>query len=79
MTGNIPDWVKDLLDDEDQFWISIYPSYSFDERVLHWSGSLHRRMRWQEESGYDPYAIYSKAWHMQAKVTISLSVTHLFR
>ena len=36
----------------------IYPNFSFDTKAKYWSGVLHNQMRWQEESGLDPYAIY---------------------
>jgi hypothetical protein len=55
----MPDWVKNLLTDEDIFWNQKYPLLTKEEKIRHWSGTLHRQMRWNAESGYDPYAIYS--------------------
>ena len=63
----IPDWVKELLSDEDKFWKVTYPALSFDERVKHWSGVRFRQMRGQKESGLDPYAIYTKEWYQNVK------------
>lgn len=40
-----------------------YPNFSFNEKVKYWSGVLYRQMRWQVESGLDPYAIYDSKWH----------------
>ncbi len=44
-----------------------YPMFSFDEKVKFWSGNLHRQMRWQAESGLDPYAIYDLDWYKSVK------------
>lgn len=63
----IPDWVQDLLSDEEGFWNVIYTSYSVEQKVKHWSGSLHRQMRMQVESGLDPYAIYGSGWYNDVK------------
>jgi hypothetical protein len=63
----IPDWVQNLLVEEDSFWKVNYPKFSFDEKVEFWSGQLHRKMRWQVESGLDPYAIYSIDWYNEVK------------
>ncbi|MGB3947578.1 MAG: hypothetical protein WBM13_06320 [Bacteroidia bacterium] len=65
--NNVPDWVKDLLSEEDKFWKFTYSGFSFDEKVKHWSGTLFRQMRWQVESGLDPYAIYSLEWYNNVK------------
>lgn len=53
--------------DEKLFWKNIYTAYSFDERVGFWSGVLHRQMRWQPESGLDPYAPFSRLWYEDIK------------
>lgn len=45
----------------------IYPNYTFQEKVSFWSGQLHRQMRWQVESGLDPYIIYSPEWYQSTK------------
>ncbi len=62
-TEDLPEWVKEIRADEEKFWAETYANYSFDQKVSHWSGSLHRSMRWNGESGYDEYAIYSPEWH----------------
>ena len=44
----------------------LSPGYSVQSRegkVKHWSGNLGQQMRWQAESGLDPYAGYSPEWH----------------
>jgi hypothetical protein len=41
------------------FWETTYPGLSFDEKVGFWTGETHRQMRWQAESGLDPYAIFT--------------------
>lgn len=46
------------------------PSYlnnDYANKVSYWSGRLHTQMRWQSESGLDPYSIYSKEWHLSTK------------
>ena len=60
---DLPEWVRELKADEEKFWAETYPAYSFEEKVKHWSGSLYRQMRWNGESGYDEYGIYSPEWH----------------
>lgn len=64
---DIPDWVRSLLDDDDNFWKTKYPIFSSEEKIKFWSGSLHRDMRWQAESGLDPYAIYNVDWYNEVK------------
>jgi hypothetical protein len=54
-----PDWVQKIIEDEEVFWHQKYPLLTRDEKIRHWSGTLHRQMRWNEESGYDPYSIFS--------------------
>ncbi len=44
-----------------------YPKFSFDEKVKFWSGALHQQMRWQVESGLDPYSIYDLNWYKLVK------------
>jgi hypothetical protein len=51
------------------FEFEEYPNYSFEEKVKFWSGTLHRQMRWQVESGLDPYAIYDEEWYKTVKIT----------
>ena len=46
---------------------NIYPNYSFQEKVSYWSGELHQQMRWQAESGLDPYSIYSTKMYQSTK------------
>jgi len=44
-----------------------YKLLTYEERVKYWSGTLHREMRWQAESGLDPYAIYTSEWYKRIK------------
>lgn len=59
---NVPEWINDLINDEHKFWNEKYPLLSRDEKLRHWSGTLHQNMRWQSESGLDPYKIFSREW-----------------
>ena len=43
------------------FWSEEYPKKTFDQKVSYWSGSLHRQMRWNVESGFDEMAVFSKS------------------
>jgi pectate lyase len=63
----VPDWVKELLRKENDFWEKTYPTFSYKEKIKHWSGTLHRQMRWQIENGLDPYAIYNKNWYKNTR------------
>ena len=54
---------------EKEIFRKKYLAFSFDEKVEYWSGNLFRQMRWQQESGLDPYAIYDLAWYMNIKIT----------
>jgi hypothetical protein len=58
----VPQWVAELMDEEQKFWNSTYQRFSRDERVAHWSQVLGRGMRGQVESGLDAYATYSPEW-----------------
>ena len=64
---NIPEWIKNLIKDENKFWTEEYPLLSRNEKIRHWSGTLHQKMRWQSESGLDPYIIFSKEWLSEVK------------
>lgn len=46
----------------DDFLKVEYPKKNLEEKVKYWAGDLFRYMRWQEESGNNPYSIYSKNW-----------------
>lgn len=52
-----------------QFENTEYFTLSFEEKVKFWSGTLHRQMRWQVESGLDPYDIYDISWYNDIKIT----------
>lgn len=41
------------------FEVELYPKMNLAEKAKYWSGALHTQMRWQVESGLDPYAIFS--------------------
>lgn len=53
--------VKKDKDRNVQFW-EEYPNRSIEEKLKFWGGSLFRSMREQEESGLNPYTIYSERW-----------------
>ncbi|RKF03585.1 hypothetical protein C8N26_1975 [Tenacibaculum lutimaris] len=44
-----------------------YIDKTFIDRVIYWSGRLHQQMRWQVESGLDPYSIYTPEWYQSTK------------
>ncbi len=50
-----------------KFWREEYPHKTFDEKVSYWASSFHRQMRWQGESDYDEYAIYSPQLYADCK------------
>jgi hypothetical protein len=66
-TKQIPDWIHDLLSEEDVFWKDQYLNFSFDKKVEFWSEQLHHTMRWQIESGLDPYSVYDAEWYRDLK------------
>ena len=41
--------------------IDEYPKLSLDGKAKFWAGQMHRSMRWQSESGLNPYSIYSES------------------
>lgn len=51
------------------FWNDTYPSMNFFQKVDYWSGSIHRQMRYNGESGLDPYDVFSRedyeAWKLK--------------
>ena len=51
-----------------EFEHSEYANFSLDEKIKYFSGTLHQQMRWQVESGLDPYAIYNREWYESTKV-----------
>lgn len=44
-----------------------YINKQFTDKVTYWSGRLHQQMRWQAESGLDPYSIYTANWYQSTK------------
>lgn len=59
-------WLKEEVRRE-AFWKTEYAAKSFEERVAYWSGQIHRHMRWQTESGLDPFAGFTPAWYEEAR------------
>lgn len=55
------------IDNINSFWITIYPKYTFDERIRYWAGTLRQQMRFQAESGLDEYAMFNKGWYEWVK------------
>jgi len=47
--------------------LAEYLKKSYEDRVKYWSGNLHRQMRWNAESGFDEYTVFSKAWLDEVK------------
>jgi hypothetical protein len=51
---------------KEEFWMKIYPAMSFSQKIDYWAASIHRQMRYNGESGLDPYAVFSpedyQAW-----------------
>ena len=44
-----------------------YINKTLNDKVIYWSGRLHQQMRWQVESGLDPYSIYTPKWYQSTK------------
>ena len=45
------------------FWQDIYPAMNKEEKIAYWSDSINQQLRWQAESGLDPYAIFNPDWY----------------
>jgi hypothetical protein len=45
-----------------RFWQAEYPALPAEEKAKYWAAGLFRGMRSQEESGLNPYAIYTENW-----------------
>lgn len=61
---------RKLLEEERRekaFWKDTYPKKSYTEKLQYWGSGLHRRMRWNGESGLDEYAVFSKRWLTETK------------
>ena len=41
-------------------WEKDYNKLNFDEKVNYWSANIHQQMRWNNESGVDEMAVFSK-------------------
>ncbi|WP_271729860.1 hypothetical protein [Aquimarina algiphila] len=59
--------VKEYLSNRSDLKDLDYINKSFKEKTKYWSGRLHQQMRWQVESGLDPYAIYKPDWYQSTK------------
>ncbi|MEM8531928.1 MAG: hypothetical protein AAGF95_13880 [Chloroflexota bacterium] len=44
-----------------------YAGYTFEQKVRYWSSQINQQMRWQAESGLDPYAGFSRDWYEAVK------------
>lgn len=72
-----PSKLSTLLDDHEReeaekakaelFWTTEYAAMDFEARAAHWAGLMFRHMRWQSESGLDPYAGFNREWFDEAK------------
>lgn len=60
----IQEWYKEHLIAKENRNKDIieYQKKPYSEKVKFWSGNLHQQMRWNGESGYDEYAVFSKQW-----------------
>lgn len=56
-----------MMNSEQEKALKDYLSKSYEDRLKYWSGQLHQQMRWNAESGYDAYAIFSKDWLSEVK------------
>lgn len=70
---SIPDLYKYLIKIREESEIQKakslqkYLEKDYDERVKYWAGNLGRQMRWNVESGFDEYAVFSKPWLEEVK------------
>lgn len=48
-----------LREYSEQFWENEYPQKSFDDKIKYWSGKFGRQIRFNGESGFDEYAVFS--------------------
>ena len=55
-------FIEDLEAEERRCWEDEYVKLSTREKIDTWASSLFRSMRTQEESGSNPYIIYSQRW-----------------
>lgn len=53
--------------ERDRFWTTEYAAKDFAARAAYWAGTMFRHMRWQSESGLDPYAGFTREWFDDAK------------
>lgn len=60
----ISEWYKKHLISKEKRKKDIieYQKKTYLEKVKFWSGNLYQQMRWNGESGYDEYAVFSKKW-----------------
>jgi hypothetical protein len=49
------------------FWEYEYKEKSYHERIKYWCNRLHRQYRWNEESGIDGMAVFSKEDYLEWK------------
>lgn len=52
---------------EERFWTTEYAAKDFAARADYWAATMFRHMRWQNESGLDPYAGFDREWFDYAK------------
>ncbi len=55
-----------------------YKTLNREERIDYWSGSLHQEMRWNAESGFDEYMVFSKKW-LEEVQTIEPNIEELLK
>ena len=60
-------YVREVEATRERFWATEYAAKDFAARAAYWAGLMFRHMRWQTESGLDPYAGFDRDWFEDAK------------
>lgn len=60
-----PDWVQKMYEGQVYFDKEIYPKMSYSEKVDFWTTTIHQHFRWQGESGYDQYSMFTPEWYAE--------------
>ena len=58
---------KELEEAQNRFWDEEYPNKTFEEKVSYWSGSIHRIIRWTNESVTSGTCTFDKNWYLSCK------------
>lgn len=61
-----PEWLRKIKEESGNFWSSVYPRYTPEEKLIYWTDEILSLMRIQGETSGDEYSGFSQEWYETA-------------